>query len=186
MMMEGKMAPRADSTFNALNGRRLETNGGLAEIAPAGASEASAGEFAASPPPELEILVGKDPDVALSEYGYPGRMVTRLGFRKSPVRRRKPPPPLRASTSSRKPKRTLPAEVERLTYEEVERILDDDGYTKRQIAELGFRRFGIPEKFLFYSRKDEAVLSVRATISNERILDAISRQARKAGAARSA
>lgn len=135
---------------------------------------------------ELEILVGKDPDDALYDYGYPRKRITELGFRKSPVRRRRTPPPLRASTSSRKPKRTLPAEVERLTYEEVERILADDGYTKRQIAELGFRRFGIPEKFLFYSRKDDAVMSVRATISNERILDAISRQARKAGAARSA
>lgn len=133
---------------------------------------------------ELEILIGKDPDDALYDYGYPRNRVTELGFRKSPVRRRRTPP--RASPSSRKPKRTLPAELERLTYEEVERILADDGYTKRQIAELGFRRFGIPEKFLFYSRKDDAVMSVRATISNERILDAISRQARKAGAARSA
>lgn len=133
---------------------------------------------------ELEILVGKNPDDALRDYGYPRKRITELGFRKSPVRRRRTPP--RPLTSSRKPKRTLPAEVERLTYEEVERLLDDDGYTKRQIAELGFRRFGIPEKFLFYSRKDDAVMYVRATISNERILDAISRQARKAGAARSA
>ena len=133
---------------------------------------------------ELEIFIGKDPDDALHDYGYPRKRITELGFRKSPVRRRRTPP--KALTPSRKTKRTLPAEVERLTYEEVERLLDDDGYTKRQIAELGFRRFGIPEKFLFYSRKDDAVMYVRATISNERILDAISRQARKAGAARSA
>lgn len=134
---------------------------------------------------ELEILIGKDPDDALYDYGYPRKRITELGFRKPPVRRRRPPPP-RASTSSRKPKRTLPAEVESLTYEEVERILADDGYTKRQIAELGFRRLGVPEKFLLHSRKGDAVNSVRAAISNRRILEAISRQARKAGAARSA
>ena len=133
---------------------------------------------------ELEILVGKDPDDALYDYGYPRKRVTELGFRKSPVRRRRTPP--KASASSRKPKRTLPAEVERLTYEEVELILADDGYTKRQIAELGFRRLGVPEKFLLHSRKGDAVASVRAAISNRRILAEVSRQARKAGAARSA
>ena len=88
--------------------------------------------------------------------------------------------------SSRKPKRTLPPGVERLSYEEVEEMLDDDGYTKSQIAELGFRRFGIPEKFMLHSRKDKAVMSIRDAVMNERILDAISEQAHKAGRARSA
>lgn len=92
----------------------------------------------------------------------------------------------KARVASRKSKRTLPPGLERLSYEEVERILDDDGYTKRQIAELGFRRFGIPEKFMLHSRKYEAVTSVRDAVMNERILDEISEQAHKAGRARSA
>lgn len=141
------------------------------------------GGFASSSPPEMEILIGKDPDNALHDYGYPNSRISELGFRRPPVRRRGSP---RVSASSRKPKRTLPTGLERLSYEEVEGILDDDGYTKRQIAELGFRRFGIPEKSLLHSRKYDAVTSVRDAVANERILDAIARQARKAGAARTA
>ena len=160
-----------------------EAISGLAENALSTASEASLGEFMAALPPELEILIGKDADDALYDYGYPDRRITELGFPKSPTLIRRSP---RASASSRKPKRMLPPGLERLSYEEVERILDDDGYTKRQIAELGFRRFGIPEKSLIHSRKYDAVTSVRDAVANERILDAISRQARKAGRMRTA
>lgn len=110
--------------------------------------------------------------------------------RRKPNRGRKPSAPKRRPTkargTSRKSKRTLPPGLERLSYESVEEILDDDGYTKSQIAELGFRRFGIPKKFMLHSRKYEAVMSVRNAVMNERILDEISEQARKAGMARSA
>ena len=172
------MATCANSTFANFNGQRPEkTTGGLAEIAPASAFEASSGEFSASPPLELEILVGKDPDGVLSDaYGYSASRIAKLSFPPT-VRRRRTPP--KDSASSRKPKRTLPVEVESLTYEEVERILDDDGYTKRQIAELGFRRFGIPEKSMLHSRKYEAVAAVQDAVANERILDVIYDQASK-------
>ena len=166
---------RANSTFTAFNRRRPEIASGLAEVSPVGASEAYSVGFTVSHPPELEILVGKDPNDMLSDYGYSDRWITELGFR-PPVRRRGQP---KASASSRKPKRTLPAGLERLSYEEVEQILDDDGYTKRQIAELGFRRFGIPEKSMLHSRKYEAVTSVRDAVANERILDVLYEQASK-------
>lgn len=130
----------------------------------------------ASPPPELEILIGKNPEDALYDYGYPDRRIAELGFRQSSIRSRRPP---KSPVSSKKTKRTLPTGLERLSYEEVERILNDAGYTKRQIAELGFRRFGIPEKSMLYSRKDEAIMSVRDAVMNERVLDAISEQVSK-------
>ena len=138
----------------------------------------------ATTPSELEILVGEDPGDTLLAYGYPDSRIDELGFRKPCVPKRRPSKA--RGGASRKSKRTLPTRVERLSYEEVEQILDDDGYTKSQIAELGFRRFGIPKKFMLHSRKDKAVMSIRDAVMNERILDAISEQAHKAGRMRSA
>lgn len=146
-------------------------------------TSADSNKFITATPPELEILDGKDPGDTLFAYGYPDSRINELGFRKPSAPKRKP---TKARGTSRKPKRTLPTGLERLSYESVEEILDDDGYTKSQIAELGFRRFGIPKKFMLHSRKYEAVMSVRNAVMNERILDEISEQARKAGMARSA
>ena len=134
-------------------------------------------------PPELEILDGKDPGDTLFAYGYPDSRINELGFRKPSAPKQRSP---KIRGTSRKSKRTLPPGLERLSYESVEEILDDEGYTKSQIAELGFRRFGIPKKFMLHSRKYEAVMSVRNAVMNERILDEISEQARKAGRTRSA
>ena len=85
---------------------------------------------------------------------------------------------------SRGPKLVLPTELEALSQDDIERILNDDRYTKQQIAELGFRRFGISRSKLESLRKEDARASVRAALNHEKSLDVIAREARKAGKAR--
>jgi hypothetical protein len=87
-------------------------------------------------------------------------------------------------SNSRHHKLVLPLELETMSQNEVASILGDDGYTKQQIAELGFRRFGISRAKLTRPPKKDAWDSIRAALEHERSLDAIARQARKAGKAR--
>ena len=84
----------------------------------------------------------------------------------------------------RKTKVNLPPDLESLHQEDIEKILNDDRYTKAQLAELGFRRFGISRSSLERLRKAEALMSMRAAVEHEKSLDVISRQARKSGKAR--
>ena len=76
------------------------------------------------------------------------------------------------------------AALESLSQEEVAQILDDPGSPKQLVAELGFRRFGMSRAKLERLSKQAARDSVRAALEHEKSLDAISRQARKSGAAR--
>ncbi len=91
-----------------------------------------------------------------------------------------------AKRPSNRPKVALPVELESLNQDEIEKILDNDAYTKEQIAELGVQRFGISRSKLARLRKGEAQDSIRAALSHERSLDVISREARISGRARSA
>ena len=86
--------------------------------------------------------------------------------------------------SVRKTKASLPPDLESLRLEGIEEILNDDGYTKAQLAELGFRRLGISPSSLQRLRKADALSSIRVAIEHEKSLDAISRQAQKSGEAR--
>lgn len=86
--------------------------------------------------------------------------------------------------TSSKAKMALPPNLESLTQEDVEKILADDSYTKQQVAELGFQRFGISKSMLSRLRKEDAKRSVQSALDNERTLDVISEMARKAGKAR--
>ena len=78
----------------------------------------------------------------------------------------------------------LPAELESLNQADIEKILKDDRYTKQQVAELGFRRFGISRSKLERLRKVEALQSIRAALEHELSLEVISEEARKGGMAR--
>ena len=91
----------------------------------------------------------------------------------------------RVKTTSRRPHATLPADLESLGQEDVERILGDKSYTKQQIAELGARRFGMSRSGLTRLRKEDALQSIRAALGHERSLDVISEEARRGGRARS-
>ena len=73
---------------------------------------------------------------------------------------------------------TLPASV-------VERVLGDDRYLKSQLAELGFRRFGISRSRLCRLNKTAAVEAIRGALEHERSLDAIGQQAQVAAKRRS-
>ena len=79
----------------------------------------------------------------------------------------------------------LDSSLESIGQDEIERILNDDSSTKRQIAEIGFRRFGISRSSLERLNKQDALESVRAALENERTLDVISREAVRAGQSRS-
>ena len=79
----------------------------------------------------------------------------------------------------------LDSRLESISQDEIERILNDDAVTKRQIAELGFRRFGISRSKLERLNLTDARYSVLAALENEKTLDVISQVAQKAGKARS-
>ena len=83
-----------------------------------------------------------------------------------------------------KTKASLPPDLESLRHEEIESILNDHGYTKVQLAELGFRRLGIPRSSLERLRKADVLVSIRAAMEHEKSLDVISQQAQKSGVLR--
>ena len=84
----------------------------------------------------------------------------------------------------RKPQAELPPELESLERSEVEAILQDDAYTKRQIAELGYRRFGISQPALARSRREDALMSIRAAMEHELSIEVIGAEAERVGKAR--
>ena len=85
------------------------------------------------------------------------------------------------NSTPRKKKVTLPSNLESVCNKDIEEILGDGNYTKGQVAELGFKRFGISRSTLERLRKEDAVRSIRIALEHERSLDVISQQARKSG-----
>ena len=70
--------------------------------------------------------------------------------------------------------------------EEVDNAIQDDIYTKKELVELGARRFGISRAKLSRLSKDDALAAVRAALDNERALEVIAEQARREGTRRQA
>ena len=83
-----------------------------------------------------------------------------------------------------KERATLPPNLESLSRLDIEKILDDDKFTKSQITEVGERRFGIPRSRLLHSCKQDAVESIRAALDHERSLELISAEAQRGGEGR--
>ena len=100
--------------------------------------------------------------------------------------KKKAPSTDRRKRASTKAKSQLPPALESLGQEDIDKILNDESYTKKQIAELGVRRFGISRSKLERLRKTDARDSVRAALEHEKSLDVISMEARRGGKARSA
>ena len=88
-------------------------------------------------------------------------------------------------TSSRRLKVLLPCDLETLSLEEVEKILDDENYTKEQVVQLAAQRFGISSSELARHGKKNVLESIRAALNHERSLEVISTEARRAGQMRS-
>ena len=128
--------------------------------------------------PELSKSLRQLAQVLRPFASYPATELTEV------VRVKSKPSSAGSKTASRKPKMAMPPELEALSQNDVANMLGEDGYTKQQIAELGFRRFGISRPMLMRLPKKDAWDSVRAALEHERSLDAIARQARKAGRAR--
>ena len=87
----------------------------------------------------------------------------------------------RSRNSPRKEKATLPPNLESLSGPEIEKILDDDEFTKSQIAEVGTARFGISRSSLKRSSRQDALESIRAALDHEKSLEFISEEARRSG-----
>ena len=87
----------------------------------------------------------------------------------------------RPKSSPGKEKTTLPPNLESLSRFDIEKILDDDKFTKSQLTEVGERRFGIPRSRLLRSCKQDAVESIRAALDHERTLELISAEAQRGG-----
>ena len=90
-----------------------------------------------------------------------------------------------AESAHRKPPVELPSGLTSLTGSAVERVLADGRYLKGQLAELGFRRFGIPRSRLCRLTKSAAVAAIRVALDHERSLEAIGQQAQLAAKRRS-
>ena len=90
----------------------------------------------------------------------------------------------RPVTPPRKKKVALPPNLDSLSQPDIEKVLDDDRFTKSQIIEVGTRRFGIPKSKLARSCRQDAVESVRAALDHEKSLELISAEARRGGESR--
>lgn len=87
----------------------------------------------------------------------------------------------RTGRSPRKERKALPPNLESLSWSEIEKILDDDEFTKSQIVEVGTARFGIPRSKLMRSSRQDALESIRAALDHEKSLEFISEEARRSG-----
>ena len=81
----------------------------------------------------------------------------------------------------RKPAVELPPNLKALSGAVIERVLEDDRYSKSQLADMGFQRFGISRSRLCRLPKADAVEAIRSALEHERSLDAIGQQAEAAG-----
>lgn len=88
-------------------------------------------------------------------------------------------------TSSKRVKVLLPSDLEALSLEEVEKILDDEDYTKDQVVQLGVQRFGMSSSELVRQGKKNVLEAIRAALNHEKSLEVISMEARRAGQMRS-
>ena len=88
-------------------------------------------------------------------------------------------------TSPKKIKAILPSNLESLPPQEVEKILDDENYTKDQVINLGVKRFGISSAKLTRLGKKNVLESIRAALNHEKSLDVISKEAQRGGEMRS-
>lgn len=86
-----------------------------------------------------------------------------------------------ARRAPRKPAVELPPGLTTLAKSVVEGVLADDRYSKGQLADMGFQRFGISRSKLCRLPKADAVEAIRSALEHERSLEAISRQAEVAG-----
>ena len=82
---------------------------------------------------------------------------------------------------ARKPRLELPDQLDTLNWDQVVAILDNEGYHKKQLIELGEKRLGIPPSRLSRLKRADAIASIRAALDNERTLAAIGRHARLTG-----
>lgn len=128
--------------------------------------------------PELSRGLRQVAHVLRPFAGYPITELTDI------IRRKRWVSATGSKAASRKPKMELPPDLEAISQDEVRIMLDDERYTKQQIADLGIRRFGISRSKLERLRKRDARDSVRAALRHEKSLDVIASEARKAGRAR--
>lgn len=84
-----------------------------------------------------------------------------------------------------KPKIELPPKLSSLNADAIEKILNNQNYTKLQIIDLGEQRFGISRSKLMRLNKESVSESVRAALNHENSLEVISQEARRDGEKRS-
>ena len=82
-------------------------------------------------------------------------------------------------------KANLPHELKSISYDKVINILENRDFEKNQLIELGVVRFSIPQSKLARLNRSQVLETIRASMDNERALDAIVQEARNAGISRS-
>lgn len=79
----------------------------------------------------------------------------------------------------------LPESLDSISNEDVDKILNENKFTKDQLVELGNRRFGIPKSKLMHLTKKFVIESIQAAFDHEKSLGVISQEARRGGEERS-
>lgn len=79
----------------------------------------------------------------------------------------------------------LPEDLKNVPVEVVCNIINDDNFTKNQIVDLGFERFGIPKSKLSRLNKQAVIEAIQSALNHENSLDVISFEARRGGEKRS-
>lgn len=74
--------------------------------------------------------------------------------------------------------------VQDISLEEVSRFLDREAVTRADLANLGVKRFGIPESKINKMSKESAIKTIRAALEHEKSIEILSDEARKGGQAR--
>jgi len=92
----------------------------------------------------------------------------------------------RATPPKAQPTVELPADLESLPLNEVEKILNNRDYTKVQLIELGAKRFGISRSELSRRGRDGVLYSINVALENDRTLNIIAQEAHRVGTIRSA
>ncbi|MDE2792091.1 MAG: hypothetical protein OXI81_16940 [Paracoccaceae bacterium] len=93
------------------------------------------------------------------------------------------------SSNNWKPSRTrekiaLPDDLESISMEQADEILQNDRFLKKQLVELGTRRFNMPPSLNSQSRSG-VIREIKTVIENRRLIKTIGRHAKIAGTARS-
>lgn len=93
-------------------------------------------------------------------------------------------PSNRRKSSSKRTRAILPSCLDSISRADIENVLSNSRYNKKQLIELGVVRFGIPKSKLTGLKRTDVIESIHAALDHETSLDVISEEAQRRGTER--